>query len=107
MESFASSLQHLESLLRFARELQGEGIGLYEHSFDAQAFGSFIVVFGRPHERVRFVWDGRESTLEVLVGKFHNSSQPANWVHERFVSLPGGQGVFEEIASGAIDILAT
>lgn len=97
----------MESLLRFTRELHGEGIGLYEHSFDAQHFGSFTVVFGRPHERVRFVWDGRENTLEVLIGKFPNSSQPAAWVHEMFVSLPDGQGVFEEIASNAVDILAT
>ena len=64
----AGSLKHVETLLGFLRELANDGIALYEHHFDAQAFGNFIVVLGLPHRRVKFIWDGREFLLSVSVG---------------------------------------
>ncbi len=107
MEIATDSIRHMETLLGFLHELRSAGIALYEHRFDAQAFGNVSVVLGFPHRRVKFVWDGREFTLSVSVGAFVNSSGPGNWVHEMDVSLPNGDGLYEEIASNAVDILAT
>lgn len=96
----------METLVGFLGELSGKGVGLYEHHFDAQDFGSFYVVVGLPHDRLKFVWDGRDEVLTVSVGKRPNASGPMAWVHEMNVSLPKGEGVYEEIASNTLDILA-
>jgi hypothetical protein len=100
------SLSHMETLVGLLRELAGRGIALYEHRFDAQALGNFDVVLGVPHRRVKFTWDARDSLLSISVGKFQNASGPGDWVHEMDVDLPRGDGLYEEIASNVVDILA-
>ena len=102
----AGSLSHMKTLLGFLRELAQDGIALYEHHFLTQEFGNFTVILGLPHRRVKFAWDGRECLLSVAVGAFFNASGPGEWVHEMDVSLPNGEGLYEEIASNASDILA-
>ena len=98
--------KHMETLVGFLNELGEKGVGLYEHHFDAQSFGSFSVVVGLPHERLKFVWDGRDEILIVSVGKGSNASGLMAWIHEMNISLPKGAGVYEEIASNTLDILA-
>lgn len=103
--SFDAS-KHMETLVVFLGELSEKGVRLYEHHFDAQAFGSFGVVVGLPHRRLKFVWDGRDEILNVSVANGPNASGPMAWVHDMNVSLPNGEGVYEEIASNTLDILA-
>lgn len=98
--------KHMETLLGFLGELSEKGVRLYEHHFNAQGFGSFYVVVGLPHDRLKFVWDGRDEILTVCVGKGRNASGPMAWVHEMNVSLPKGEGVYEEIVSNTLDIFA-
>ena len=101
--------KHMKALVGFLSELGEKGVGLYEHHFDAQSFGSFSVVVGLPHDRLKFAWDGRDEILIVSVGKGSNNSGPMTWVHEMNISLPKGEGaerVYEEIASNTLDILA-
>ena len=84
----------------------GNHIALYEHHYHPHAFGSFVLVLGRAHERVRFSWDGRECILSISFGTVSSKNASAAWTHGTDISLPNGQGLYEEIASSAAQMLA-
>jgi hypothetical protein len=98
---------HVEAVLWLLRELQDQGISLYEHRYDYQAFGNFVLSVGRAHARVQFAWDGKESVLAVSTAKMHNVGARPTWTHDANISLPNGEGLFAEIASEALNLLAT
>lgn len=106
MSDAAESIRHFESLLGILKDLESHKIALYEHQYHPQAFGSFVLVLGHAHERVKFSWDGREFILSISFGTFKNKNAPAAWTHDADVSLPNGHGLFEEIASNAEQMLA-
>jgi hypothetical protein len=105
MSDDPGSVAHFESLLRVLKQLEPHKIKLYEHQYHPQAFGSFVVALGNPHERVTFSWDGRECILTISTAKFPNRNANAPWTHRAHASLPNGHGLFEEIASTAEQIL--
>ncbi len=107
MELADHSIQHLERLLRIAEQLRSEGITLYGHEYHPLSFGSFSVEFGKPHYRVLCQWDGKESVLSVSFAEVKNQSAPRQWTHDANISLPGGEGVYEEIASNVETMVAT
>jgi hypothetical protein len=43
--------------------LRKSGIAILEHAYYALAFGSFVLVVGRPRRRLKFNWDGKEFFL--------------------------------------------
>src|SRR6185295_2830118 len=51
------SLQHLDAMLTLGRDLATESIAVFEHRFDYLHFGSWVLVAGSRHRRVRLVWD--------------------------------------------------
>jgi hypothetical protein len=106
MSDSSTAIAHLESLLRILRDLNSEGIALYEHQYHPQAFGSFVLVLGRPHQRAKFTWDGREFILSMSIADFPNKNANALWTHDANFSLPNGQGLYEEIASQTTSTLA-
>ena len=72
-------MEHTELLNNFVNECQEIGVTLYEHSYNYQAFGSWYVVVGMPHHRMRFSWDGKESYLGIGEAKFGNSNSIPEW----------------------------
>jgi hypothetical protein len=107
MELAKDSVQHLERLLGIAKELASEGIALYGHEHHPLSFGSFSVEFGKPHHLVLCHWDGKESVLSISFAKVKNQIAPRRWTHDAYISLPDGEGVYEEIASNVKTMVAT
>jgi hypothetical protein len=106
MSDRSAPIAHIESLLWLLKELEAEGIALYEHQYQPQSFGSFVLVVGRGHERAKFVWDGKEFILSVSFATFPTKNANVPWTHDADITLPNGHGLFEEIASQAQSVLA-
>ena len=106
MSDASAQIVHLDSILRIMKDLESHKIALYEHQYHPQAFGSFVLVLGHAHERVRFSWDGRESILSISFGTFPTKDTSTTWTHDADISLPNGHGLYEEIASNATQMLA-
>ena len=83
-------MEHTELLDDFANSCQQVGVTLYEHSYHYQAFGSWYVVVGKPHHRMRFSWDGKESYLGISEAEFCNSNSVPEW-RPIFPSISGTQ----------------
>ena len=97
---------HLESLARILRDLAEEQIELFEHAYHPHAFGDFELILGRGHDQLKFSWDARQSVLSVSFAKVQNKNAKPNWTHDADFSLPNGDGVYAEIASQSLSMLA-
>ena len=100
-----SSIRHLQSLQTVLRAVESEGIEMESHQYDALAFGSFVLVLAKGHKKVRFLWDGKESVLEVQYQEVRNRAVAGNWIHDAFIKVTPGEGTFAEIGSNAEAIL--
>lgn len=107
MELADQSIAHLRELLRVTEDLRAKGIALYGHEYHPMSFGGFSVEFGRAHYRVLCQWDGKESLLSVSFAGLANANAPRKWTHDADISLPGGEGVYDEIASTVHTMVAT
>lgn len=101
------SIQHIRNLLNIAEDLKLEGIALYEHAYHPLSFGSFSVEFGKPHDRVLCQWDGKESILSLSFSEITNQTAPREWTHDADISLPRGEGLYQEIASNVLTMIGT
>jgi hypothetical protein len=101
----ASSCEHVAQLAALLEDLASHWIGLYEHRYDASVFGSFQVTLGRPHERVRFTWEGRDATLGVEFQRLKSQQDKAAWVHDAYISFPNHADVYAEIGSESCRML--
>ncbi len=72
-------MEHTELLNKLATQLEIIGLTLYEHAYYYQVFGSWHVIVGKPHDRMRFSWDGKESYLGVTQAQFSNSNSIPVW----------------------------
>jgi hypothetical protein len=97
---------HLESVARLLRELSVERIELFGYTYHPQVFGSFELLLGRGHDHLKFTWNGREAILSVSFAKLQNKNAMPDWTHDADFSLPNGDGVYAEIASQSVDMLA-
>ena len=52
-------LRHIEAFTEFAARLAAAPVAIFAHQFDDLHFGSWLVVAGSRHRRVRLTWDGR------------------------------------------------
>jgi hypothetical protein len=100
------SIAHINALAEILKDLEQDGIRLYEHHYQLTTFGSFTVVLGRPYKQVKFDWDGHETTLIVSFSDFSSQGSEPAWVHDMDVKLPNVEGLYAEIASNAADMLA-
>jgi hypothetical protein len=73
------SAGHLQELAVVLETLRPHRVTLYEHHYNHQAFGSFEVVIGRPHRRLRFLWDGREFRLAAEESNFSGAGDYPQW----------------------------
>jgi hypothetical protein len=98
-----SALRHIERVKRLAEGLHEDGIGVLEHSYYALAFGSFVLVVGRPRKRLKFSWDGKEFFLDVLYAEGDSSAVISTWAHRENRQLGAVDqdelfGIIEEMA---------
>ena len=100
------SIEHLKALLFIAEELREAGIAVLQHSYHPMAFGSFILEVGKPHSKVLFEWDGKESILSISFARLTNQNENPEWVHDAKISLPDGEGIYQEIASNAEELIS-
>jgi hypothetical protein len=87
MESHIEAPRHLEQIAELERVLQAIGVTLYEHHYHYLIFGSFELVVGKPHRRMKIVWDGKESCLTVERSKFPNQGAHPEWKHEQLLRI--------------------
>ncbi|MFQ5850878.1 MAG: hypothetical protein ACE5JU_09855 [Candidatus Binatia bacterium] len=76
-----SAYRHIEHLEGLAEALRKDGIAVLEHSYHALAFGSFVLVVGRPMKRLKFSWDGKEFFLDVFYAEGDSSAVIPKWEH--------------------------
>ena len=72
-------MDHIELLNDLNAECKMIGITLYEHKYQHNIFGSWVVVAGTSKDRMMFCWDGKESYLGIRASSFHNSTSIAEW----------------------------
>ncbi len=89
-------MEHTELLNKLVNECTAIGVTLYEHSYKHQAFGSWYLVLGKPHHRMRFSWDGKESYLGIGEAAFGNSNSSPDW-EPVFPSISGTRVKPEEV----------
>jgi hypothetical protein len=88
------------------RDLADERIELFEHTYHPQAFGSFELVLEKGQDQLKFAWNGRDAILSVSFAKVPHKNAIPSWTHDANLSLPNGDGVYAEIASQSVDMLA-
>lgn len=76
--SEASSL-HLTWLLALQQQLAAVGAAVLQHDYLLLHMGSFSVVVGTAHRRLRFQWDGREFCLDVAECNCLSQSSTQLW----------------------------
>ena len=88
--------------MQLANELaafcERRGLTFFAHDYDYMVFGSWSLIIGNSHRRIRFSWDGRESCLDVSASEFTNSNSVPSWEP----LLPGIAGT----ALGQADVFA-
>ncbi len=78
----ASAILFFRSLLDTAERLASHNITIYHVEYHLLAFGSWQMAAGYRHERLKFIFDGKDSLLSVQVGKFSDSSG-GSWSQEK------------------------
>ena len=74
-----SSIEHSRFVADLAEFCSKCNFTIYKHNYDYTVFGSWIMVIGRPHHRVKFSWDGKESYLGVSESEFKNQNSVPEW----------------------------
>lgn len=97
-----SAVEHLEQVAALAERLSRYGLTVFYHQYDDTAFGNFVLEIGRPHHRLRFVWDGRDSALVTSESGFQNQTSPASW-KECCVQSVDCQSAFGRIESACLE----
>ena len=95
------ALQHLRRVVSLAERLRAYSIAVYAYQYNYLAFGSWSLVAGNRHRRVRLTWDGKEFLLSCAASEFRGSSAPASWKPLESKRLEGADA--EEIARAAED----
>jgi hypothetical protein len=86
-----SAARHIGWLDQHQARLGAPGAAILEHSYRLLLMGSFTLVVGTVHRRLRFSWDGRESFLTVSECQCENESSPQRWtpVSNARIAQPG------------------
>ncbi len=82
----ATNAAFLSALASLASRLLAKRIAIYRVEYDYSHFGSWTLVAGSRHKRVKLDWDGKESYLAVSTALFSDAQSPPAWK-----STPGHQ----------------
>ena len=83
----STSTQHLELVSELAKECMRGGLTFYEHQYNYNAFGSWLIIVGKSKDRMKFTWDGKDSRLDVEVSPFQNNNSVASWENTSLLQL--------------------
>lgn len=87
------SAAFLEELATLANRLLEHDLAIYEVSYNYLAFGSWTLVAGSRHRRLRFEYDGKEDQLDVSESTFSDSQSQPQWETLPPQTLEPGAGV--------------
>ena len=94
-----SGIKHLHELLKLLNKAEADSITLFDHQYSMLSFGSFVVIVGRPKNRLKFTWDGRDHFLEVGRSAFDNQNSPPQWKQLKSIHLTNTDDVLGSIYS--------
>ena len=92
---------HIDEVRDLVHYLERQNIALFEHDYLMHVFGSFSLVIGTQHDRLKFSWDGREFFLDTSRGSFQSLGGDGVWNHLSNKRLANGVGLFEELRTQA------
>ena len=72
-------IAHLRDVVAMLDQLRDRHVTLYEHYYTYTGFGSFTIVLGRSHRRVKLAFDGKENILNVSASDFGNANSAPSW----------------------------
>jgi hypothetical protein len=103
-----SGMEFVGALAQFLKESASTGIALYEIRYDDLAFGSFVVVVGHRKRRIKVIWDGRDSFLDILGAEFSDSSSRPEWtgIENLTIEPPAYDVIFSKISDAVRQIAA-
>ena len=82
--------RHFQALNALVTQLRVRGLSLYAHSYDYLTFGSWLIVSGTRHRRVRVAWDGKEGALRLAIWDSSGSRALAHWRTVKAPEVPRG-----------------
>ncbi|MDH3316118.1 MAG: hypothetical protein OER43_10170 [Gammaproteobacteria bacterium] len=77
----ASAATHLNWLLKLQQQLSGASAAVLQHEYLLLLMGSFTLVIGTAHQRLKFEWDGRDFFLDIAQCTCQSQSSPQQWSH--------------------------
>lgn len=73
------TILHLEMIEWFAEKLIGINLAIYYHEYDQLCFGSWEIILGTRHNRMRIIYDGRDNNYSMHYCKVSDSGTIENW----------------------------
>jgi hypothetical protein len=84
----------LSEVAKLSQLLNQHGRAIFEVHYNDLAFGSWVLVAGTRHKRLRLTWDGKEALLDVSTANFSSSGAIPNWAPISGIStVPDGRSV--------------
>jgi hypothetical protein len=83
----------LQALGGLAGRLEGHDIAVYDVAYSYLSFGSWSLVAGSRHRRLKFDFDGKENHLSVAESDFSDSQSRADWQTLPAPAIEAGIGV--------------
>ena len=96
---------YFQQLLDYTTALEQRGIEIYEHHYFSLAFGSWTLIAGKRHERIRFDWDGRDAFLTISETTFSDARSTQEW--KKIQQMGINTKDREQIWHAIIDFLTT
>ena len=82
-----SARNHLTRILDLADVAAEKHWVIFRHDYDLLCFGSFILEIGTRKLRRKYLWDGKEATLEILAAQLSDSKTVAEWKPDKKIKL--------------------
>lgn len=95
----ASAEKHIEQLRLLQERLSQKNAAILEHRYNLLLMGSFSLVAGTAHHRIKFDWDGREFFLNVQMCDCQSQSPTQEWVQVDNVRIAPPQSVWPVISA--------
>ena len=87
---------HFDWLCRLQVQLSSVGAAILEHDYLLLLMGSYGIVVGTAHRRLKFGWDGREFILDACECECQSQGDPPNWHRLEGAYLPPGGAITVE-----------
>lgn len=93
----ASAERHIAQLHELQALMTSQGAAVLEHRYTLLLMGSFSIVVGTAHQRLKFGWDGREFFLNIQACLCQSQSATPNWEQVDNLRISPSQFVWSTI----------